>query len=422
MKKYIVTSAVALAASAAITPVLAKDPLPITPIFDARLRWEDVDQTSKANNADAVTVRLRAGFEAQLPEKFSLLAEATGTLAIGKDYFNNTPKSSRPAALFPTVADPQTIGLNRLQLAYKGIKGTTLTFGRQRINIDDQRFVGSVNWRDNEQTFDALRIETTPIKNLKADITYAITDNTIFGIDGQFNAKGPITGHITGDNVFATLGYTTKLGTLEGFSFVVNQNTPLRVQFSSKTFGGRFTGKYAFDKKSSLSYALAYANESDVKLTPNRFSTSYYMGEAMLNTHGWALGGGYEVLGSDTGAHNKTTNGLTTVAFQTPLATLHKFSGWADLFLTTPTNGLTDAYGSVGYTSVKVKPLTSLGASVIYHDFRSDVAKLHYGHELDAQILAKYKKYTFTLKYASYSARAFATDTKKLWASLDWAF
>ena len=415
MKKLLLTATYLIAP----LPALAGDPVAIKPLIDARLRWEDVDQIGKVNKADAVTVRVRAGFEAQLPEKFSLLAEVTGTLAIDNEYYNGTAHTGGKTALFPTVADPQTIGLNRLQLAYKGLKGTTITVGRQRINLDDQRFVGSVNWRDNEQTFDAVRIETTPIKNLKADVTYAITDNTVFGIDGQ---GGVNTGHIGGDNVFGTLGYTTKLGTLEGFGFVVNQHVPARFKFSSKTFGGRFSGKYAFDKMTCLMYTLSYANESDVKLNPNRFSANYYFGEAMLNTHGWTLGGGYEVLGSDTGASIKTTNSVSITSFQTPLATLHKWNGWADVFLTTPAAGLADADGSIGYTTTKVKPLTSLGASVIYHDYRSEVGNLHYGHEWDAQILAKLKKYTVTLKYADYCATAFATNTKKIWASIEWSY
>jgi hypothetical protein len=400
-------------------PVLASDPVAIKPVLDARLRWEDVDQTGKPNTADAVTVRVRAGFEAQLPDKFSLLAEATGTLAINNHYFDGTLKSGKPTTLFPTVADPQTIGLNRLQLAYKGLKGTLVTLGRQRINIDDQRFVGAAGWRDNEQTFDAIRVETTPVKNLKADVSYALTDNTVFGIDGQ---AGVNTGHIGGDNVFGTLAYATAIGTIEGFGFLVDQNVPARFKFSSKTFGGRFSGKYAFDKKTSLTYALSYANERDVHLNPTRFSANYYFAEAYLNAHGWAIGGGYEVLGADTGARVKSTSALAITSFQTPLATLHKWNGWADMFLTTPANGLTDAYGSIGYTINSRKPFSGLGASVIYHDFRSDVAHLHYGHEWDAQLLAKIKRYTFTLKYAAYSASAFATDTKKLWASIEWSY
>jgi hypothetical protein len=77
-----------------------------------------------------------------------------GTLALDKGYSafpyavaaNN---QYRPA--LATIADPQTLGLNRLQVQY-ATKALTVTLGRQRINLDDQRFVGSVGWRQNEQT------------------------------------------------------------------------------------------------------------------------------------------------------------------------------------------------------------------------------------------------------------------------------
>ena len=408
-------------AATAVTPAFANDPIKIKPIIDARLRWEDVDQVGKANKADAVTARVRLGFEATLMPKITFLAESTATLAIDKDYYNATPNSKQPTGTYPTVADPQTIGLNRLQLQYKD-KKTTFTVGRQRINLDDQRFVGSAGWRDNEQTFDAVRLETLLMKNLKADVTYAWKDNTIYGIDGV----GANDGHVDGDNVFGSLAYTTKIGTLTGFGYVVNQDNAARVQFSSKTFGVRFAGKYAFSKKTSLAYTLSYANETDVKLNPKSFSANYFLGDLALSSQGFTLGGGYEVLGADTSAHVKLGGALTTVSFQTPLATLHKWNGWADKFLTTPATGLTDAYGSFGYTTLKVKPLTSLGAMVIYHDYSSDVASLHYGHEWDAQIVAKMKKYTFLIKYADFSTSSGVpkgiTNTKKIWASLEWAF
>ena len=41
--------------------------------------------------------------------------------------------------------------------------------------------------------------------------------------------------------------------------------------------------------------------------------------------------------------------GNGTIGFSTPLATLHKFQGFADVFLTTPASGITDAYGKLGY-------------------------------------------------------------------------
>ena len=57
---------------------------------------------------------------------------------------------------YPVVADPENYDLNRLQLTNSSLPGTVITLGRQRILLDDQRFVGNVGWRQNEQTFDAL--------------------------------------------------------------------------------------------------------------------------------------------------------------------------------------------------------------------------------------------------------------------------
>jgi len=132
-------------------PVVVSDALSIDPIVDARLRWEHVDQPT--SDADAVTVRLRAGAELKHASGLSLLAEGEGTLAIDADYnafpFAIAGGQRRPQ--FSTVADPQTVELNRLQLQYKA-KALTVTLGRQRINLDDQRWVGSVLWRQNEQT------------------------------------------------------------------------------------------------------------------------------------------------------------------------------------------------------------------------------------------------------------------------------
>ena len=119
------------------------------------------------------TVRVRTGFEAKADD-WSLLAESEALLAINPAY--NSGVNGKTA--YPIVADPQTIELNRLQLQYRGLPGTVVTLGRQRINLDDQRFVGGVAWRQNEQTFDAARIEWTGLKRFRADIIYA---NSVLG-------------------------------------------------------------------------------------------------------------------------------------------------------------------------------------------------------------------------------------------------
>jgi hypothetical protein len=163
----------------------------------------------------------------------------------------------------------------------------------------------------------------------------------------------------------------------------------------------------------------SYASQSDYAKNPVSYSADYYLGELGIEAKGFKLLGGYEVLGSDQTAAGAPGS---VFAFQTPFATLHKFQGWADKFLTTPANGVQDAYGSLSYTKAKVGPFASISGTVAYHDYKSDKLSMDYGTEWNFQLLAKVKKYTFILKYADYNADAFATDTKKFWASVEWAF
>ena len=425
-----------LLSAAVATPALAA-PLKFKPLVDTRLRYEHVEQDGPVtitDDAEAVTVRARLGGEFS-NSMWSFLAEAEGTLAIDEDYNSGLNGKTN----FPVVADPENIELNRIQVQFKGLPKTIVTAGRQRINLDDQRFVGSVGWRDNEQTFDAARIEWTGIKNLKVDLTYAWSDRTIWGIDGTPATTPPRPQAISGDNVFANVSYTTKVGTLTGFAYLVDEDElPAAIlRNSSQTFGGRFAGGYALSKAVKLTYAASYAHQSDYHNNPIDYSADYYLGELGLEAKGWKLLGGYEVLGGDASVTTKATGAAfaTGFAFQTPFATLHKFQGWADKFLVTPANGalgigIKDLYGSLGYTKPKVGPFASIGATVVYHDYRSDKFDVHYGNEWNVQLMAKLKKYTFMLKYADYNAGSVSNfaggngdfDTKKFWASVEWAF
>lgn len=416
MQKYIL--GLSLGIIAGIVPAHAGE-LKFKPIIDARLRYENVDQAGIANEADAVTLRLRAGGEVT-KGRFSLLAEAEGTLAILEDY-NST---SNLKTLFPVVADPQNVELNRLQLQYKS-KATTATLGRQRINLDDQRFVGSVGWRQNEQTFDAARVEYTGVKGLKVDVTYAWSNRTIWGLDGI----GANPSYTDGDNVFANVSYKFKPGTLTGFAYFVDQEFPvLRAVAlkSSQTFGARFAGAMPLSKGVKLSYAASYARQTDDKNNPVSYEADYAAGELGIEAHGFKLTGGYELLGSDASAIGTIPAGAGQ-AFQTPYATLHRFNGWADKFLTTPATGLQDYYAGIAYTVPKLGKMGPLVASFVFHRFDSDRNSIHYGDEYDAQISLKLTKRTTALiKYADYQREGIASypgdaDTRKFWAQIEYA-
>ena len=380
------------------------EPITFKPLVDARLRYENVDQDGSARDADAVTVRARTGFELS-SGPWSVLAESEATLAIDENY--NSGLNGKTA--YPLVADPQNVELNRLQLQYRGLPKTVVTAGRQLIGLDDQRFVGLAAWRQNEQTFDAARIESSALGPVKLDASYVWSVRTIYGIDG-FGARPQA---ISGDQVFLNAALKTKLGTLTGFGYLIDEDEPLLYGNSSQTYGARFAGTYAFTTKVKLSYAASYARQSDYKRNPHDYHADYYLADASLNLGGPTVGGGYEVLGA--------SNGTALTSFQTPLATLHKFQGWADKFLVTPPDGIRDLYGSAGYALPKAGPLANVLAQVVYHRFRSDRLDIRYGHEWDAQLSAKFGRTTAIVKYADYRADAFATDTRKLWLELDWA-
>ena len=379
----------------------------IKPILDTRLRWESVDQQGIAKDANGVTFRARMGAEFATGD-WRLLGEVEGTSAIVERYFSGLNGKNQ----YPLIADPTNFELNRLQLQYRGLKKAIVTIGRQRINIEDQRFVGSSGWRQNEQTFDAARIEFGDAKGLQLDLGYAWSVRTIWGIDGG----GARPTAIGGDNVFATASYPTPIGKLTAFAFLVDQDEAQVQHFrqSSQSYGSRLAGSRLLSKALKLTYVLSYARQSDYHRNPNRYRAAYALADAGLDISGWKLGAGYELLGAD--------KGVAFTSFQTPLATLHKFQGWADKFLTTPPQGIQDYYGQVGYGWKKIANFDTVNALLVYHRFDSARGRIHYGDEWDASLTAKKGRWTATAKLASCAADQFATDTRKIWLQLEWAY
>ena len=400
MKMLVATTALVAAAG----PACAQGPT-LAPLADLRARYEYADQAGLADKAGALTLRLRGGLVAS-SGAFSALVEGQGTLGVVSHYYDGLQGSTAR----PLVADPQDIALYRAQIQYKS-KAITLTAGRQRIALDDERFVGAIGFRQNGQTFDAVRAELTAIPKLKVDVSYAWSVRTIWGIDGN----GARQQAVSGDTILANVGYASPIGTLTGFAYLVDQDEPMVQGFrlSSQTYGGRFSGARLLTKQVKLSYQASYARQSDYRRNPNGYAASYYLIDGALDLRSLRIGTGYEVLGADAGT--------ALTSFQTPLATGFKFQGWADKFLTTPPNGVRDLYFSLGYNQKTLGRAKAVTLQATYHRFDSDRLGQHYGGEVDLLASAKFGRTTLSLRYADYRADSFATDTKKGWLQLDWA-
>ena len=394
---FLSASALVAAAPAAAQTVTLK------PLAEARLRWERVDQGDLPNRSDAVTARVRTGI-ASTSGRWSELAEAQGNLAIVPDYFDGV----HPDATRPLIGDPQSIGLYRAQVQYKSAP-LTLTAGRQRIVLDDERFVGAAQIRNNGQTFDAVRAELVPVRGVKADVSYVWGVRTVWGIDGT----GARPRSIGGDTVLANLGWATPIGTLTGFAYLIDEDEAAvqGYRLSSQTYGARLAGTQPLGK-AKLAYQASWARQSDYHRNPNDYAADYWLADVALDLNGPRLGGGYEVLGAD--------KGQALTSFQTPLSSIFKFQGWADKFTTTPPDGIRDLYASTGWGWKQVGAVQAVSLSAIWHRFESDRLVRHYGNEIDLLAQGKIGRTTASLRYADYQADRFGADTQKLWLQLDW--
>ena len=392
-------------------------------MLDTRVRYERVEQLGVADSADALLLRARLGLQTGKAWNTSLLAEVEAVGALDDNYRADNSVAGVHTN-FPVIADPRQFELNRLQLTNTSLAGTTMTLGRQRIILDDQRFVGTAGWRMNEQTVDALRVANTSIPRLSIDVSYLWRVNRIYGDDSPQSAY-------RGNSYLANVAYLTPLGKLTGFGYLLDFNpiviatgagvsvaqaaglNPIRA--STSTVGGRFAGERPLGRI-RLGYALSYASQTARGQNPLLADNHYHLAELTATWRQWSLGAGDETL-----------SGNGTVGFSTPLATLHKFQGWVDKFLTTPANGIKDRYATLAWSSKGVGPFDTVAATAVYHAYDAEHVALDYGSELNLQCSAKFHRYTGLIKYGKYQSAAstpitVARDTRKYWVQLEYLY
>jgi hypothetical protein len=68
-----------------------------------------------------------------------------------------------------------------------------------------------------------------------------------------------------------------------------------------------------------------------------------------------------------------------------------------------------------------VKALPGLNATIVFHQFDSDVGNIEYGTEWDASVGFKLGRIGILAKFADYDARDFGVDTRKFWLQAEWA-
>jgi hypothetical protein len=368
-----------------------------TAAVDFRYRYETVDEDGFEDNAKGGTLRSRLTLTTAVLHGFSGQLEADNVSNVGPDDYNSTENGKTQ---YPVIADPEGTDLNQAWIQYKNdLLASKL--GRQRILLGEERFVGGVGWRQNEQTYDGFRNRLTPLAGLAVDFSYVDKVHRIFGPD-----DGVFPSELKGDNYFLRSDYAiTENHKVAAFGYIIDVNDQSgypagkTVNMSSDTYGVTYSGKL-FD---TLTLAATYAGQSDGGDSQLHYDTDYYMAEVGVTVVGVTIKGAYEVLASDN-----------DVGFQTPYATLHKFQGWADKFLVTPGAGIEDANVSIGG---KLGPV-ALGAT--YHDFQAEFSSEDWGSEVDLVVTWPVLSYlSLQAKYANFNSDSDAyQDTEKLWLTM----
>lgn len=364
-------------------------------IVDGRLRYEHVDQ-DELTHANAVTLRLRLGYEQELFEHFKVLGEMEGVALLGDDFADTV--RSRPGQA--VVLDPEALEVNRLQALWTH-GGLTATLGRQRIILNNAQFVGNVGFRQNEQTFDALRLAYRANENMSFNYIYLDRVRRILGDDSP-------NGEWRSDSHIGQIDWKTGVGDFSGFALLLDFDNAATQ--SNQTYGVRWTRALAADPYRFTLGAEA-ATQSDYGASPTSFDLNYYTANAGLQRGQWRIGVGAEILEGD---------GVR--GFATPLATLHAFQGWADVFLTTPADGIRDLNASVSWTDETPPIGRALTLTARAHHFASDDGDTDFGEEFDA--VANWRidqRWSLEAKAAFFDGEdARFGDRNKIWLAVEY--
>lgn len=364
--------------------------------LNIRARYEGVDQVGLAD-AEAYTVRTRLGFTTAPLRGFKAMIEAENIASPSPDRYSQAGLNPGGAGR-AVVADPETTEINQAWLAFTTGK-TTVTGGRQRLVLDNVRFVGDVGWRQNAQTFDAVTLADKTVEKLSLTYSYLGRINRVFS-DRHSQGNWDSDSHL-----FNASYAGSPIGTLTAYAYLLDFDNA--ATNSCSTFGVSLTGTPSLNETLKLSYRIEYAAQSDYGSNSQDYSTDYYLGEIGLVAKQGSVAAGYEVLGTDN-----------NVGFKTPLATLHAFNGWADVFLTTPNDGLRD-----GYLKVGANLPAGLSFLAFYHTFETDTG-VDLGEEWDLQLTRKFGKYfTGLVKYADFHRDSLTMpEVRKFWVQVEFVY
>jgi len=380
---------------------------------DVRTRFETAEMTGK-EDAENLSIRIRPSYTTPMFSGFQAMIEGEFTGVSDKDVYNaaGVHGDSDKAV----IADPENAQLEQAWGSYS-YGGISAKAGRQVIALDGQRWIGHVGWRQNRQTYDAITLKGSPMDGV--NLTYGWIGNVIRIFGDSAPDEGGNAGEFESNSHILNASYNAgELGTFTGYGYFLDlEDTPGKIA-GSDTVGVSYKGTYKLNEDTPLGVYLEYASQSDAGDNVKSYTADYMHGALSGGYKGFSIEAGYELLGSDSAGVDDEGN-PAFASVKAPLATLHKFNGFADVFLVTPDKGLEDTYISLGYKFDLGKKVGPLVTKFWYHDFSSDEGGDDLGDEIDLVIAKPIPLAGFSgalsvlFKHADYSAPSDGNDVTR---------
>ena len=358
------------------------------PTIDLRLRYEMVSDKSRPMMGEGATLRARLGYDTARWNGLALQVAFDALVPVGDSDYNTTRNGK---IAYSNIGDAELFALKHLNLSYNNAElATTIIAGRQRLALGSQRFLASPDWRMHGQSFDAVQLTNTSMPGLALTYIWINRVNRIYGETTPFDpaavaAATNQAGHFKSESHVMNAAYTGLPGLkLEAYALLLDLAPPdtafrpaqlaAAARLSTATLGAR--AEYDTRLWDTIGIRLIgdYARQSDHAANPLNVGLDYWLGEGGVSWNGFGAALGYEVLSG---------NGVVSVG--TPIGWLHNNNGWADLFTTTPLNGLKDLYVRGTYVWPGFLGLRALNLMLRYHDFKTENLDRGIGSEWNLQ-------------------------------------
>jgi hypothetical protein len=303
---------------------------------DARLRYEsfDLDNGAPGQDRDGSSLRIRYGYTTPDFSGFTAMVEGETLTRVGGNVDD----------IHPLDEAGDGTDLNQLWVQYQDEDYGLIKLGRQIYALDDQRFIGHVGWRQNIQTFDAATANFSAVEHLSIKPFYLAEQHAVNGSHNELNAYG----------VNATYAFSEHFN-MTGFYYQIEGDEASNADASNRTLGLRATGRFTLVDLPWM-YAASIAKQGEVGPSTLTYDATYMAADLSVQLDLLTLGAGFEIMEAD---------------FRTPLATVHKFNGFADALLPLSgfANGLEDFYLYLAY---QIPVGQGIKTKLIYHWFDSE--------------------------------------------------